>query len=251
MLQPIGSLILAIAAIAVSVAARADDVAVAIATNFAAPMKRLAPAFERDTGHRIVPSFGSTGQLYAQIRNGAPFEVLLSADDETPARLVKEQGALGETQFTYARGRLALWSAKPGMIDDAGAVLKQAAFDRIAIANPAVAPYGAAAVETLRKLGLHQALQPKFVMGQNIQQTHHFVASGNAALGFVALSQVYRDGAIAAGSAWIVPEHLHEPLRQDAVVLTRGRGRPAAEALMRFLRTEKARALIRSHGYEL
>jgi len=231
--------------------AHADEVAVAVAANFLAPMKRLAPEFEKDTGHKIVASFGSTGQFYAQIKNGAPFDVLLAADDETPARLVKENVAVPGTQFTYARGRLVLWSAKPGWVDATGDVLRKAAFDRIALANPSVAPYGAAAVETLRALGLYDVLQTKFVTGQNIQQTHQFVASGNAALGFVALSQVYRDGGIPEGSGWIVPEKLHEPIRQDVVILLRGRGKPAAESLTKFLRSDKAKAMIRAFGYEL
>lgn len=244
-------LVLALAAAAIA-SARAGDVSVAVAANFAVPIKHLAQGFEAQTGHRIVASLASTGQLYAQIRNGAPFEVLLAADDETPARLIKDQAAVAGTQFTYARGRLVLWSAKPGVVDDAGAVLKRGAFERIAIANPAVAPYGAAAVQTMRALGVHEALQPKFVTGQNIQQAHTFVASGNVLLGFVALSQVQlNDGRVAKGSGWIVPETLHEPIRQDAVLLVRGQGRPAAESLMRFLRSDKARALIRAHGYEL
>lgn len=243
--------ILSLISIAWIGAARADEVSVAVAANFAAPMKRLALDFEQATGHRIVPSIGSTGQLYAQIRNGAPFDVLLAADDETPTRLVKEGAAVAATQFTYARGRLVLWSAKRGLVDDAGGILKRAAFDRIALANPAVAPYGSAAVATMRALGVYDALKPKFVTGQNIQQTHQFVASGNAALGFVALSQVYRDGNVAEGSSWIVPEALHAPILQDAVILNRGRGKAAVESWMQYLRSDKARNLMRASGYGL
>ncbi len=230
--------------------ARADEVSVAVAANFTAPLKRIAVDFEKDTGHRVVPAFGSTGQFYAQIKNGAPFEILLAADDETPAKLVKENAAVAGTQFTYAIGKLVLWSAKPGVVDNGGEVLKKGAFEKLAVANPKLAPYGAAGIQTLRSLGLFDALQPKFVTGENINQTYQFVATGNAQLGFVALSQVIKDGAIAEGSGWIVPGNLYEPIKQDAVVLERGRGKPAAEALMKYLRSDKAKAVIKSYGYE-
>lgn len=230
--------------------ARADEVSVAVAANFTAPLKRIAVDFEKDTGHRVVPAFGSTGQFYAQIKNGAPFEILLAADDETPAKLVKENAAVAGTQFTYAIGKLVLWSAKPGAVDNGGEVLKKGAFEKLAVANPKLAPYGAAGIQTLRSLGLFDALQPKFVTGENINQTYQFVATGNAQLGFVALSQVIKDGAITEGSGWIVPGNLYEPIKQDAVVLERGRGKPAAEALMKYLRSDKAKAVIKSYGYE-
>lgn len=233
-----------------SAGAIAAEVTVAVAANFTAPMKQIAADFAKDTGHRATLAFGSTGQFYAQIRNGAPFDVFLSADDTTPSRLAAENAAVGASQFTYAIGRLVLWSARPGFVDTAGDVLKKGGFDRIAITDPKLAPYGAAAVQTLRALGLHETLQPRFVTGTNINQTHQFVASGNAPLGFVALSQVARDGAIAQGSGWIVPAHLHEPIRQDAIVLERARGKPAAEALMKYLRGDKARAVIRAYGYD-
>ena len=231
--------------------ARADRVQVAVASNFSAPMQRLAAEFEKDTGHKAELSLGATGKFYAQIRNGAPFEVLLSADDETPARLAAETAAVPGSAFTYAIGRLVLWSAQPGFVDAQGAVLQLAGFRHLALANPKTAPYGTAAIETLTKLGLLDALRPKFVQGENIAQTQQFVASGNAELGFVALSQVWRDGALAEGSAWVVPAALHTPLRQDAVLLLPGRGKPAALALLSYLRSDKARALIRSFGYEL
>ena len=230
--------------------AAAADVQVAVAANFTAPMQAIAAGFERSTEHRAKLAFGSTGKFYAQIRNGAPFDVLLAADDETPARLEREGAAVAGSRFTYAIGRLALWSAKPGVVDAQATVLKQGAFRRLAIANPRLAPYGAAAVETLTRLGLYATLQPKFVQGENIAQTFQFVSTGNAELGFVALSQVFKDGKLKSGSAWIVPDALHRPIRQDAAVLVRGRGNPAAQALMQYLKGDDARAIIRAYGYE-
>jgi molybdate transport system substrate-binding protein len=230
--------------------AHADEVTVAVAANFTAPLKQIAAEFEKDTGHKVVASFGSTGQLYAQIKNGAPFEVFFSADSRTPTKLVAENAAVGNTQFTYALGKLVLWSAKPDYVDANGAVLKQGNFDKLAIANPRLAPYGAAAIETLRALGLHNALQRKFVTGESINQAFQFVATGNAQLGFVALSQVMKDGRITRGSAWLVESGLYTPIKQDAVLLERGKGRPAAEALLKYLRGDKARAIIKSYGYD-
>lgn len=232
--------------------ADAAEVQVAVAANFSAAMQKIALAFEQDSGHRASLAFGSTGKFYAQIRNGAPFELLLAADDTTPARLVTEGLGLAESRFSYATGRLVLWSQQPGLVDAQGAVLRKAgAFERIALADPKLAPYGAAAVQALGKLGLLEALTPKFVQGESIAQTYQFIATENAALGFVALSQVQVDGRIAQGSAWIVPANLHEPIRQDALLLNAGRGNPAAAALLQYLRGDKARAIIRAHGYEL
>ncbi|MBI1284298.1 MAG: molybdate ABC transporter substrate-binding protein [Thiobacillus sp.] len=229
----------------------AAEVQVAVAANFTAPMQKIAADFEQATGHQAKLAFGATGKFYAQIKNGAPFEVLLAADDETPAKLEKEGAAVSGSRFTYAIGQLALWSAKPGYVDDKGAVLKQGAFDHLAIANPKLAPYGAAAVETLTKLGLLSGLESKFVQGENIAQTFQFVSTGNAELGFVALSQVVEGGKLKSGSAWIVPANLHSPIRQDVVVLAKGKDNPAAAALVRFLKTDTARAVIKSYGYEL
>ena len=228
----------------------AAEVQVAVAANFIAPMQRIAADFGKATGHQAKLAFGSTGKFYAQIRNGAPFDVLLAADDETPARLEKEGAAVAGSRFTYAIGRLALWSARPGTVDGQGAVLKQGAFRHLAIANPKLAPYGAAAVETLNKLGLLAALQPRFVQGENIAQTFQFASTGNAELGFVALSQVFEGGKLKRGSAWVVPAELHAPIRQDGAILARGRNNPAAQALMKYLKTDKARAIIKAYGYE-
>lgn len=238
-------------ALGLPVTSLADEVQVAVAANFTAPMKIIAADFEKATGHKAELSFGATGSFYAQIKNGAPFDVLLAADDETPARMEKEGLAVAGSRITYAIGALALWSAKPGFVDDKGAVLKKGDFAHIALAAPKLAPYGAAAIETMSKLGLLSTLEPKFVQGENIAQTYQFVSTGNAELGFVALSQVYANGKLTGGSAWVVPADLHKPIRQDAVILTKGKANPAASALLKFLKTRQARNVIRSYGYTL
>lgn len=239
------------AALLLATSAFAAEINVAVAANFTAPMKIIAADFERATGHKALLTFGATGKLYVQIKNGAPFEVFLAADHETPAKLEKENDAVQGSRLTYAVGKLALWSAKPDFVDDKGDVLKKGNFEHIAIASPKLAPYGAAAVELLGKIGLLSTLQPKFVQGENIAQTYQFVSTGNAELGFVALSQIYEDGRLKNGSAWIIPASLHTPIRQDAVILTKGKGNPAASALMEFLKTEKSRTVIKSFGYDL
>jgi molybdate transport system substrate-binding protein len=229
--------------------ASADEVQVAVAANFTAPMQVIAAAFEKDTGHKAQLAFGSSGKFYAQIKNGAPFQVLLSADDETPAKLEREGMAVPGTRFTYAIGKLALWSAKEGVVDSKGEVLKQGNYAHLAIANPKLAPYGAAAIEVLKNLGMLEAVQAKLVQGENIAQTYQFVASGNAELGFVALSQITKDGKLIKGSAWIVPNNLHAPIRQDAVLLVNGKSNSAAHALMQYLKSGKTQAVIRAYGY--
>lgn len=242
---------LLLAALLVSANADAGEVQVAVAANFTAPMQRIATEFEKDSGHKAALMSGATGKFYAQISHGAPFEVFLSADDETPARLETDGLAVAGSRFTYATGRLVLWSPREGYLDDKGEVLKKGDFRHLAIANPRTAPYGAAALQVLGKLGLQPALTPRFVQGENIAQTHSFVVSGNAELGFVALAQVYKDGRLGAGSAWIVPASLHAPIRQDAVLLMKGASNPAAAALLKYLKSDKARAIIRSFGYEI
>jgi molybdate transport system substrate-binding protein len=233
-----------------SAVTHAGEVLAAVAANFTTPMQKIAAEFEKDTGHKAVLSFGATGALYAQIRNGAPFMLLLAADDRTPARLEKEGSAVAGTRFTYATGRLVLWSAQPSLVDDQGEVLAKGGFGRIAIANPKLAPYGAAAIETLIKLNLLESVRPRFVQGENIGQVFQFVSTGNAPLGFVALSQVMEDGRITKGSAWVVPASLHSPIRQDAVILAPGKDSAAAAALAAYLRSNKARAIVRGYGYE-
>lgn len=237
---------------ALAACVRADEVQVAVASNFLAPMQRIAAAFERDSGHRARLSAGASGRLYAQIVNGAPYELLLSADAEIPARLEAQGLAVAGSRFTYAVGRLALWSARPGFVDARGEVLRGAGFRHLALANPRSAPYGAAATQVLERLGVAEALRSRIVLGESVAQVQQFVASGNAEIGFVALAQVWRDGALKPeGSAWIVPETLHEKIRQDAVLLERGRDRPAARALLAYLQGDTARAIVRSQGYGL
>ncbi len=232
-------------------AAWADEVQVAVAANFTAPIKAIAKDFEQDTGHTLVAAYGATGQFYTQIRNGAPFEVFLAADDSTPKKLEEEKEIVPGSRFTYAVGTLALWSAKDGYVDAKGEVLKKNAFQHLSIANPKAAPYGLAATQVLAKLGLQDKVAGKIVEGQNITQAFQFVSTGNAELGFVALSQVYKDGKVTSGSAWIVPAELHDPIRQDAVILNKGKDSAAAKALVEYLKGPKAAAVIKSYGYEL
>ena len=230
-------------------AAQADTVSVAVASNFTAPMQKIAAQFEKDTGHKAELSFGATGKFYAQINNGAPFGVLLAADNTTPEKIAKEGKGDAATRFTYAIGKLVLWSQDASYVDDKGEVLKKNDFQHIAIANPKLAPYGLAAEQTLTKLGLLDAIKPKFVQGENIGQTYQFAATGNAQLGFVALSQVMENSKIKSGSAWIVPADMHEPIRQDAILLNHAKDNEAAKALMNYLQGEKARAIIAAYGY--
>jgi molybdate transport system substrate-binding protein len=240
----------------VCVIAKAEEVTVAVAANFTAPMQKIAQAFEQDTGHKAKLVFGSTGKFYAQIKNGAPFAVLLSADDETPARLEKEGAAVAGTRFTYAVGRLALWSKNPSLVDDEGQVLlsnttDKNSFKKLAIADPKLAPYGAAALEVIERLGASAKVIPKLVQGDSIGQAFQFVMTENAELGFVALSQISMDGRITQGSAWTVPQNLYTSLRQDAVLLPLGKDNAAALALMKYMRTDRAQTIIRTYGYTL
>ena len=197
-------LFLALAGSLLGALAQAGDVTVAVAANFTAPMQKIAQAFEQDTGHKAQLAFGATGKFYAQIKNGAPFAVLLAADDETPARLEKEGLAVAGTRFTYATGRLALWSKQPSLVDDKGEVLRSQRFSKLAMADPKLAPYGAAALEVIKALGVQASVTPKLVQGESIGQTYQFVSTENAQLGFVALSQISIDGRITQGSAWVV-----------------------------------------------
>lgn len=231
--------------------AMGDTVSVAVAANFTAPMQKIAALFEAETGHKAALSFGSTGRFYAQIKNGAPFDVLLAADDKTPAKLVEEELALAPTQITYAIGKLVLYSRNPSIVDDQGHVLKQAQPGKIAIADPKLAPYGLAAQQTLRALGVYAQLQPNLVVGESIGQAYQFIATENALMGFVALSQVSAADQKQAGSSWIVPQALYDPIRQNAVVLARGKDNPAASSLIKFLQTQAAHDVIRSYGYGL
>ncbi|MBF8651934.1 molybdate ABC transporter substrate-binding protein [Pseudomonas putida] len=229
----------------------ADEVQVAVAANFTAPIQAIAKDFEKDTGHTLIAAYGATGQFYAQIKNGAPFAVFLAADDSTPAKLEQENAIVPGSRFTYAIGTLALWSAQPGYVDDKGAVLQGNAYKHLSLANPKTAPYGLAATQVLEKLKLTEATRAKWVEGQNITQAFQFVSTGNAELGFVALSQIFKDGKVQSGSAWIVPASLHDPIRQDAVILKKGKDNPAAKALVDYLKGPKAAAVIKAYGYEI
>lgn len=224
---------------------------VAVAANFTKPMTEIAAAFQKATSHEANLSFGSSGKFVAQIDNGAPFEVFLSADQDNAIKLQNAGLAAAGSRFTYALGKLVLWSATPGVVDDQGKVLGKGDFKHLALADPKLAPYGAAAVEVLKNLGLDEKLQPLFVLGENISQTHQFVSTGNAELGFVALSQVFENGAITSGSGWIIPTELYAPIRQDAVLLNKGADNPAATALLQFLKGPEARAIIVKYGYNL
>jgi molybdate transport system substrate-binding protein len=227
----------------------AEEVMVAVAANFTRPLAAIAERFSAATGHRLKVSAGSTGKLYSQIIAGAPFEVLLAADETTPKKLVAEGRAVAGTAFTYASGRLVLWSAQPDLVDTQGAVLATGHFAHLAIANPKTAPYGAAAMQVLKARGVLDAVAPKLVTGENIAQAYQFVVTGNAELGFVALSQVTVPGQPATGSYWLVPGELHDPIRQDAVLLTPGAGNPAAHALLAYLKGAAAKSVIQSFGY--
>ncbi|NEX21081.1 molybdate ABC transporter substrate-binding protein [Thiorhodococcus mannitoliphagus] len=226
-----------------SASALAEEVKMAVAANFTAAMKEIAQDFEKATGHTTQISFGSTGKLYTQIENGAPFEVFLAADQKRPKLLVDAGKASDE--FTYAVGKLVLWSADPTLIKDAK-VLGRAEFKKLAIANPKTAPYGAAALEVMKSLKVEQLLEPKLVQGDNIAQTYQFVATKNAELGFVAKAQIALDS---SGSSWEVPQDLYNPIRQDAVLLTKGDENPAASALMQYLKGDEAKAVIEKYGY--
>ena len=238
-----------IAAALLAGAAQAETISVAVASNNPAPMQKIAAEFAKDTGHKAELSFGATGKFYAQINNGAPFGVLLAADDTTPAKIANEGKGVADSRFTYAIGKLVLWSKQDGYVDAKGEVLKTGKFQHVAIANPKLAPYGLAAEQTLTKLNLLDSIKPKFVQGENIGQTYQFAATGNAELGFVALSQVMEDGKIKSGSAWVVPADMHEPIRQDAIILNNAKDNVAAKALMDYLKGDKARAIITSYGY--
>lgn len=243
-------LLLALLVVLVPPAARAGDALAAVAANFKETAEALLPLFREATGHKVTLTTGSTGKLHAQVVAGAPFDVMLSADAATPAALIAAGHAEAGTAFTYATGRLALWSAGPGRIGaDGRAALADPGLRFVAIANPGLAPYGAAAREALVSMGLWAALEPKIVMGQNVGQAHSMVASGAAEVGLVALSAVKSPRAAIAGSHWEVPQRHHAPIRQDAVLLAHGAENPAARACLDFLRGPRARAVIARFGY--
>lgn len=227
--------------------ALAAQIQVAVAANFTEPAREIAEAFARATGHKAILSFGASGQFYTQITQGAPFDILLSADAERPQKAEREGLGIAGTRFTYALGRLVLFSKTAGLVDDTGAVLKTGRFEKLAIADPAAAPYGAAAVQTMEKLGVAETLKPKLVTGQSITQTYQFISTGAAELGFVALAQVINE---TGGSRWLVPQQNHAPIEQQAILLKRGDGSDAAKAFLSFLKGSQALTVIRKYGYE-
>jgi molybdate transport system substrate-binding protein len=231
--------------------ASAATAQVAVAANFAEPIKAIGAVLEKTTGHTIRITLGSTGKLYAQIKNGAPFDVLLAADVTTPHKLEQEGLAQPGSRFTYARGKLVLWSAQAGRVDAKGQVLTAANLGNVAYANPKVAPYGDATVQAIDKLGLTSALTPKLVQGESIGQAFTFAATGNADVGFVAMAQVLEGGRLKSGSMWVVPQTLYSPIEQDAVVMQKAASNEAAQALMKLLKSPAIKNLIRSYGYDL
>jgi len=237
---------LLIAVMALAGPALAGETQVAVAANFTEPAKEIAAAFTKATGHQAALSFGSSGQFYTQIAHGAPYEVFLSADAERVK--MAEQAGFGVpgSRFTYAVGRLVLYSKTPGLVDGRGAVLRSGRFAKLAIADPGAAPYGAAAVQTMQNLKVYDRLKPKIVRGASITQAYQFAATGAAEVGFVALSQVVDER---GGSRWIVPTNLYAPIEQQAILLKTGQGSPAAKAFMAYLKGPQARAIIRRYGY--
>lgn len=231
--------------------ANADTTLVAVASNFSKPMEEIAVGFKQSTGHEALLSFGASGKFVSQISNGAPFDILLSADEKGPQQLEDLGLTVKGSRFTYAMGSLVLWSPKENFIDNAVGILHSDAFSHLAIADPTVAPYGAAAMSFLKERGLLEKVQGKLVYGENISQTFLFVSSGNAELGFVSLSQVIDKGKIGRGSGWILPRGSYPPIRQDAALMRSGEKNPAARALLEFLRSKEAVSIIKSYGYEL
>ena len=231
------------------VPAHGAEVTVAVASNFSVPMRKIVQNFEIESGHKVRLSFGSTGGFYAQIKNGGPFQILVAADRETPSKLEKEALGVPGSSFTYAMGKLVLWSRKPNLVDQQGQILKVGQFQKLAIANPKLAPYGAAAMETLNKLGLLNELLFKLVQGENINQAFQYVETENAQIGFVAMSQIVDQGKLIQGSAWVVPAHLYAPIQQDAILLLSGQGNAAAIALMAYLKSPQAKSIMTDYGY--
>ncbi|MBK5945983.1 molybdate ABC transporter substrate-binding protein [Rhodobacter veldkampii DSM 11550] len=232
--------------LALSAPARAGQTFAAVAANFTEAANEIATAFTAATGHTVTMSFGPAGQFYTQITQGAPFEVFLSADQARPEKAETEGFAVPGTRFTYAVGKLVLWSADPARIDGTEAVLNDPTLEHVAIADPAAAPYGAAAIETMKALGVYDRLEPKLVTGKSIAQAHQFVATGNAPVGFVALGQLLSEQ---SGSRWMVPQDLYAPIKQDAILLKTGEDNEAAKAYLDFLKTPEAVAIITKYGY--
>ena len=229
----------------------AGEVNAAVAANFTVPVQQIAALFEKETGNTVKFSFGSTGKFYSQIKEGAPFDVLLAADEKTPKLMEKEGLGVADTRFVYAVGKLVLWSAKPGYVDDKGAVLSKGGYNKLSYADPKLAPYGFAAEEVLHKMNLWDSVKSKMVTGESISQAYQFAATGNAEMAFIALSQITKDGKVTDGSWWVVPAELYTPITQSAVMLTAAKDKKAAQAFLTYLKSEKALAIIRGFGYGL
>ncbi len=225
---------------------QAGDVTIAVASNFAGPVKVIIAAFEQQTGHHVRLTLGSSGKVFAQINHGAPFDMFLSADKTKPAMLEKLGMTVPGSRFTYAIGTLALWSPQPGLVSEKADIFVNGKIRRLAIANPGLAPYGVAARQVLEELKLYHRLSARLVRGENIAQTYQFVATGNADAGFVALSQIQHAG----GSRWIIPRRLYRAIKQDSVLMKAAKNNPAARAFCNFLQTEQARKIIRNFGYK-
>jgi molybdate transport system substrate-binding protein len=221
---------------------------IAVASNFAGAMKEITQVFEQQTGHEVILVFGSTGKHYAQIKNGAPFEAFFAADADRPQRLEDEGIALAGSRFTYALSKVVLWSPLPDMVDTAGVVLDSGEFLHIAVANSKLAPYGRAAEEIMKARGVWEKLKARMVRGENISQAFNFIRSGNAELGFVALSQVRTPDGEIAGSCWMPPDSLHGPIEQQALLLKEN---VAARRLMAYIKGDEARMIIKRHGYDI
>jgi molybdate transport system substrate-binding protein len=228
----------------------ADEIYLAVATNFTAAMKEIVTKFEQTHDYQVKTSFGSSGKIYAQIKHGAPFEIFLSADQTKPELLENEGFTILGSRFTYAIGALALWSFKPDFVGTDFTQLTNNNFNKLALANPKLAPYGVAAIEVLEKLKLKEASRAKWVQGENIAQTYQFVATGNADLGFVALSQIMDKGEINIGSSFIIPHELYSPIRQDAVLLKRAKNNAGAKALHAYIQSTEAKKIIQTYGYQ-
>lgn len=242
---------LAVAALTLALSTRslsADEIRVAVASNFAGTMQQIAGRFEARTGHKVTLAFGSTGKHYAQIKNGAPFDAFFAADVKRPELLEREGVALPASRFTYAVGKLVLWSAQPGYVDAQGEVLNKGEFRHLALANPKLAPYGKAAEQVLQARGLGESLQGRLVRGENIGQAFQFVRSGNAELGFVAYSQIKNPDVPVSGSFWVVPQPLYTPIEQQAVLLKEGK---VARAFLTFVKSEESLEIIHSFGYDI
>lgn len=228
----------------------ASEVNAAVASNFAAPMESIVALFQKESGHTVKVSLGSSGKLYAQIKSGAPFDIFLSGDDAIPKRLMQEGLADADSRFVYAEGKLVLWSAQPNLVDEKGKVLSKGNFNRLAIANPRYSPYGVAAKETLEKLTMWNSIQEKLSKGDDLMQTYQFAATENVDLAFIALSQIMRNGKVTKSSWWLVPDDFHKPISQSAVMLSGSKEQEAAKSFLTFLKSEKAAAVMRSFGYE-